>query len=63
MYQNTMVLEKLSLAYALDYEFNEKITVEKNFLHLMEVAEKLVEAMTAMLLLKSHKISNVVCLS
>ncbi len=38
------VLEKLSLAYALDYDFNEKDPAEKNFLHFMYVAEKIVEA-------------------
>lgn len=32
-------LEKLSLAYALDYDFNEKAKDERNFLRLMAVAE------------------------
>lgn len=32
-------LEKLSLAYALNYDFNEKIKEEKQFLRFMEVAE------------------------
>ena len=42
--QNFSVLEKLSLAYALDYDFNNNDPAEKNFLHLMFVAEKVVEA-------------------
>ena len=41
--QNFSVLEKLCLAYALDYNFNDSDSAEKNFLHFMFVAEKIVE--------------------
>ncbi|MEG0471154.1 MAG: tetratricopeptide repeat protein [Solibacillus sp.] len=41
---NFTELEKLALAYALEYEFNEKASAEKSFLRLMEVAEKIVDA-------------------
>lgn len=36
-------LEKLSLAYALEYDFNEKEKAEKNFLRFMQVAEKIAD--------------------
>lgn len=41
---NFTELEKLSLAYALEYEFNEKMKAEKSILRLMFVAEKIVDA-------------------
>lgn len=37
-------LEKLSLAYALDHPFNEKVKEELYFSRMMQVAEKIVEA-------------------
>ncbi|ATP41735.1 transcriptional regulator [Solibacillus sp. R5-41] len=40
---NFTELEKLSLAYALQYEFNVKANAEKTFLRFMEVAEKIVD--------------------
>lgn len=39
---NFAELEKLALAYALEYEFNEKERAEKHFLQLMKVAEEIV---------------------
>ncbi|MGE7021364.1 tetratricopeptide repeat protein [Solibacillus cecembensis] len=41
---NFTELEKLSLAYALEYDFNEKVNAEKFFLRFMKVAEEIVDA-------------------
>jgi tetratricopeptide (TPR) repeat protein len=41
--ENFSQLEKLCLAYALDYDFNESVNEEKSFLNFMQVAEKIVK--------------------